>query len=444
MIRISAGLGLAAMLLAAPARGQALPKANLVFEPFKPTGIYAIGERAGWTVHSLMGNGYTRYNYEIRENNLKILKSGVLDLTSGEGTLEVTLDHPAMIYARLSFIGAPEPAAAPTPQELDKLTVGAAIAPEQIAVSLASKPADFDAFWAAKLKALAKVPMNPKLEAQATDVPGIALSALTLDSLDSQMHGYLAAPKDGGKHPALIYYQYAGVYPLQKSLVTDRAAEGWLTLDVDSHDMPPDKATAPKDYARLGDTDRRTSYFLNMYLRDSRALDYIRSRPDWDGRTIVLSGMSMGGMQSLATAGLNPGKVTAIVINVPAGTDIAADLHGSRRGYPNWDIGDPRVAETARYFDVMNFAPTITAKSLLAFGFIDTTSPPFGVWSTFNRIKGPKEAVPMPESDHNNITPQKEGAYFIRLKQALDSLRETGDFPLRSDWDTVPPPRLTP
>jgi len=437
---------IAAALLAAcaSAAAQSLPNVNLVFEPFKPTSIYRLGEPAGWTVHGLMGNAYTKYRYEILENNLTVLKSGILDLTSGEATLTVTLDHPAMIYARLSYIGAPEPATAPTAQELDKMTVGAAIAPDQIKPPANARPADFDAFWHGKLKALARVPMNPKLEAVTSDVSGVDLSVLTLDSLDSKVHGYLAAPKDGKKHPALIYYQYAGVYPLQKSLVTDRAAEGWLALDVDSHDMPVDQATAPKNYAQVGNTSRETSYFLNMYLRDSRALDYIRSRPDWDGHTIVLSGMSMGGMQSLATAGLNPGKVTAIVINVPAGADISADLHGSRRGYPNWPVDDPRVVQTARYFDVMNFAPGITAKSLLAFGFIDTTSPPYGVWATFNQIRGPKEAVPMPGSDHNHITPQQEGAYFIRLKAALDSLRTTGDFALKTDWADVPPPRLEP
>ncbi len=356
---------------------QALPNVNLVFEPFKPTGIYKIGERAGWTVHGLMGNGYTKYQYEIRENNLKVLKSGVLDLTSGQGTLEVTLDHPAMIYARLSYIDAPEPTQRITPQERDKMTVGAAVAPEKILPPAGAKPADFDAFWAGKLAAQAQVPMNAKVESITTDVPGVDLSVVTVDALGSQMHGYLAAPKDGKKHPALIYYQFAGVYPLQKSQVTDRAAEGWLTLDVDSHDIPVDQGTGPKDYATIGNTDREASYFLNMYLRDSRALEYIRSRPDWDGHTVVLTGMSMGGMQSLATAGLNPGKVTAIVINVPAGADLTGDLHGSKRGYPTWPIDDPRAVETARYFDVMNFAPAITAKTMIAFGFIDTTSPAF-------------------------------------------------------------------
>jgi len=165
-----------------------------------------------------------------------------------------------------------------------------------------------------------------------------------------------------------------------------------------------------------------------MYLRDTRALDYIESLPDWDGKTIVLMGMSMGAQQSFATAALNPGRVTAIIVNVPAGADISGDLTGSRRGYPNWPVDDPRVVETARYFDIVNLAPSIKAESLVAFGFIDTTSPPLGVLAAFNRILGPKEAVPMPLSDHNHITPQAEGAYFIRSREALESLRERGGF----------------
>ena len=187
------------------------------------------------------------------------------------------------------------------------MTVGAAVAPEQIRPPVA-KPADFDSFWAGKLAALKQVPINPRLEPTATDREGVELFTVTLDSLNSQVHGYLATPKGGGKHPALVIYQYAGVYPLQKSVVTDRAAEGWLALDVDSHDMPPDQATAPSNYARIGNDDRETSYFLNMYLRDTRALDYIQSRPDWDGKTIVIMGTSMGGQQSFVTAGLNPGQ----------------------------------------------------------------------------------------------------------------------------------------
>ena len=58
-----------------------------------------------------------------------------------------------------------------------------------------------------------------------------------------------------------------------------------------------------------------------MYLRDSRVLDYLLTRPDWDGKTIVLTGGSMGGQQSLVLAGLRPEKITAVLVCVPAGAD---------------------------------------------------------------------------------------------------------------------------
>lgn len=426
---LAAGFALGATVAAA----QTLPNVAMVFEPFNKNGIYRVGEKAGWTIHASLGMAYTKYGYEIRENNLTVLKSGVIDLSSGIGTLEATLDRPGMLYARLSFIGAPAPATPPTPQELNKMTVAAAVAPDQIRPAV-DKPADFDAFWAGKLAALRQVPVNPKLEAATTDQPGVDLYTVTLDSLNSQVHGYLAAPKPPGKYPALVIYQYAGVYPLQKSQSTDRAAEGWLVLNVSSHDMPPDQATAPRNYASLGNSDRETSYFLNMYLRDTRALDYIQSRPDWDGRTIVIMGTSMGGQQSFATAGLNPERVNAMLVNVPAGADFSGDLHGSKRGFPGWPVDDPKVVETARYFDAMNFAPAIKAKSLVAVGLMDTISPPFGVFAAFNQIQGPKEAVPMPESDHNNLSPQQEGAWYVRNREALESLRKTGSFTPNTRW----------
>ena len=423
------GMALAAFGAAA----QTLPNVAKVFEPFNQNGIYRVGERAGWTIHASLGMAYTRYNYEIRENNLRVLKSGVIDLSSGTGTIEATLDRPGMLYARLSFIGAPEPVMPPTAQELNKMTVAAAIAPEQIQ-PVVGKPADFDTFWAGKLAALKQLPLNPQVETATTDREGVELYTVKVDSLNSQMQGYLARPKAPGKYPALVIYQYAGVYALQKSQSTDRAAEGWLVLNVSSHDMPPDQATAPRTYASMGNTDRETSYFLNMYLRDTRALDYIQSRPDWDGRTIVIIGTSMGGQQSFVTAGLNPDRVTAMLVNVPAGADISGDLHGSKRGFPSWAIDDPRVVETARYFDIMNFAPAIRAQSLVAIGLMDTISPPFGIFAAFNQIQGPKEVVAMAQSDHNNLSPQEQGRWYIRAREALESLRKTAGFTPNTNW----------
>jgi cephalosporin-C deacetylase-like acetyl esterase len=156
-----------------------------------------------------------------------------------------------------------------------------------------------------------------------------------------------------------------------------------------------------KEYQKVNNTDRDHNYFLQMYLGDYRAIEFATGLTQWDGHTLVASGTSMGGQQSLVVAGLTP-RISAVVVNVPAGSDANAALYGRMAGYPNWDSTNPLVMETARYFDVVNFASHVTAPSMVAMGFIDEVTPAIGIWTTFNQLAGPKEAAPMIDSPHNH------------------------------------------
>lgn len=403
-------LPILAVLLAAPlAYSQ-----QLSFTPFHASGIYDPGEKAGWTVTLPQGAPAAAFTYVIRKNNLDAIKTGELDFSTGSATVEATVNEPCMLYAEISGGATP-------------VHLGAAIAPSQLKPSV-PRPADFDSFWDAKLKALGEIPIHPVLTQAETTRPGVELYTVQLDSIGSRVQGYLAKPSREGKFPALVIFQYAGVYALQPNSVTDRAAEGWLAFDVDSHDLPPSQATGvAANYPSIGNTDRESSYFLNMYLRDSRAIDYIAGRPDWDGKTIAIMGTSMGGQQSLVTAGLNP-KVTAVIVNEPSGADSNGDLHGRKAGYPNWPSKDSKVMETALYFDTVNFASRIKAPVLAGIGFIDTTAPPVGIWTAIDQIPGPKEVVSIIESDHNNRTPQKQGEYVARSKEVLGIILNGGEF----------------
>ena len=313
--RSAAGFALALALPIAKAQ-------PLSFTPFHPSGIYELGEKAGWTVVLPQGAAatHTKYAYTIQKNNSDLIQTGMLDLSSGKAVLETTLNEPAMLYVEVRS-SEPAPSA--------PIHLGAAIAP---------------------------------------------------------------------------------------------------AFDVDSHDLAPDQAAGVStNYQAIGNTDRETSYFLNMYLRDARAIDYLASRPDWDGKTLVVMGTSMGGQQSLVAAALHP-KVTAVMVNEPAGADSNGDRHGRKAGYPNWPSGDAKVMETALYFDTVNFASRIHAPVLAAIGFIDTIAPPVGIWTAIDQVPGPKEVIPMVESDHNNITPEKQGAWLSRSKEVLDMLLHGGVF----------------
>lgn len=404
---------------------------QLTFTPYHASGIYDVGETVGWTV--MAGPMIPTYSYKwtIRRNNAVILKEGKVDLSAGKDQIEITGDQPEMIYAAVEpyapadagFIGGN------TGRNNGLYAVGAAVAPGKIGLS-APRPGDFDAFWDGKLDAQAMIPINPVLTPVETDVPGIELSMFVLDALGSKAHGYLAKPAREGKFPALIQLQYAGVYALNARAAAQHAAEGWLFLNVDSHDKLPSDASGniPRNYQAIGNTDREKSYFLNMYLRDSRVLDYLLTRPDWDGKTIVLTGGSMGGQQSLALAGLRPEKITAVLVCVPAGADTNGNLHGRKAGYPNWPAENPDAMNTALYFDTVNFASRIKAPVMAGMGFIDTISPPAGVWTALNQIPSPKEPLPMIESEHDNLTPQKGRACPARTREILDVLVKGGEF----------------
>ncbi|HVW08906.1 MAG TPA: acetylxylan esterase [Bryobacteraceae bacterium] len=417
---------------------------QLTFTPYHANDMYKVGEKVGWTVAPGPVTPTYAYKWTIRRNNAVVLKEGKLDLSSGKDTIEITADQPEMIYvaveayANLSGETAPGDAArgatsqftgGNTGRNTGLYAVGAAVEPEKLGLSR-PRPGDFDSFWAGKLTAQAKVPINAVLTPTQTDGAGVDLNMFEMDALGSKAHGWIAKPAREGKFPAVIQLQYAGVYALNPRPIAQRASEGWLSLDVDSHDKLPTDASGniPRAYQAVGNTDREKSYFLNMYLRDSRVLDYLLTRPDWDGKTLVLMGGSMGGQQSLMLAGLRPEKISAVLVCVPAGADTNADLHGRKAGYPNWPSDNPDAMKTALYFDTVNFASRIQAPVMAGMGFIDTTSPPAGVWTALNQIPGSKEPLPMIESEHDNMTPDKGRACPARQREILNLLVKGGEF----------------
>src|SRR5262249_6723961 len=149
--------------------------------PYHATGIYEVGETVGWTVTPGPVPPTYAYKWTIRLNNAVVLKEGRLDLTSGKDKIEITGNQPEMIYVAVeAYANLPNsPSQTPftggnTGRDTGLYAVGAAVAPAKIGLST-PRPEDFDAFWARKLGAQAKVPIHPALTPVQTDVPGVEL-----------------------------------------------------------------------------------------------------------------------------------------------------------------------------------------------------------------------------------------------------------------------------
>jgi cephalosporin-C deacetylase-like acetyl esterase len=406
---------------------------QLVARPYSTSGIYRVGETVGWTIS--LGAGQRAmpgaFDYTITENGQRPIKSGMLDLSRGPAKVETSLGEPGMVRVEIRPPAGTKDFGNEHTGGPGLVALAAAVDPTRIRPD-APRPADFDAFWTSKLDLLAKVPMNVVVTPKESGVEGVDYATFRLDNVGgAHVYGQMASPKRDGKFPALIIFQWASPpYPLQKSWVTDRAKEGWFAVNVEPHDVPSDMPQAfydalpqmLKEYQRINNSDRDNNYFLQMYLGDYRAVEFIAMRPEWDGRAIVATGISMGGQQSLVTAALNP-KISAVVVHVPAGADAAAALHGRDAGYPFWDSTNPRVMETAPYFDVVNFASRVRVPSMVAMGFLDRVAPSIGIWTAFNQLAGPKEAVPLVDAAHNHqATAEQQMPWTTRSAAWLSAL----------------------
>jgi cephalosporin-C deacetylase-like acetyl esterase len=375
--------------------------------PDHADGIYRVGEPIHFAIRWLGDDAAPAAEYSLKKGGLAEIAKGPVALNDGNFAVDSKLDEPGTLLLEIRSKGAD----GKTVKALGGVVAGT----DQIRPS-APRPKDFDAFWADKIKELESVPPNVKLEEADGGKPGVHYWKLTMDNIrGTHIHGQLARPESGDKLPALLIVQWAGVYPLQKAWATDRAAEGWLVLNVIAHDLPIDEPEsfykdqmtgALKDYAGMGNDDRDASYFLRMYLGDYRAAEYLTHREDWDGKTLVVMGTSQGGQQTLVMAGLHP-KITAALACVPAGCDMLGPDVGRKGGWPNWynktEGRDPaKVHEASRYFDAVNFASRIKCPILIGIGLIDEVCPPAGVLAAANVIPAPKEVIVLPVSGHQN------------------------------------------
>lgn len=390
------------LLFASASLGQ-----EILVKPDHEQGIYQPDEIIRWNIE-VKDTDASEVRFVIKKGGITELAKGAVPLSQGKGQIEAKLGEPGWLLAEITLPGTDD-------KKKAKALGGALVSPEKIGPAL-KRPDDFDAFWEGKLKDLAAVPANPKLTPGDSGKPNVEYHKITMDNIrGSHINGQLARPKEGDKFPAMLIVQWAGVYPLQKDWVIWRAAEGWLVLNIQAHDLPidepeqfyKDQAAGPlNDYPAIGNDDRETSYFLRMYLSCYRGAQYLAERPDWDGRTLAVTGGSQGGLQSIVTAALHP-KITAVLACVPAGCDLNGPDAGRLPGWPMWywktkDKNEAKVREAARYYDVVNFASRVKCPVLVGAGLIDTVCPPPGIFAACNQMKGPTEIVPLPVAEHGD------------------------------------------
>ena len=317
--------------------------------------------------------------------------------------------------------------------------IGALAAPEAIRPGNADEPADFDEFWKNKRAELDQIPVKAVRTVEKPDPkhPDILCYDVQVDCAGTApVSGYLCMPKNAKPKslPAMVMFHGAGVLSAKKH--PEYAAHA-LVFNINAHGLPNGKhpsfykkiaATALKTYRVAHLDDHNKVYFVGMFMRVMRALDYVKSLPEWDGKTLIVMGTSQGGGQALAGAALDR-RVSLCCANIPALCDLGGAKVGRRPGWPihlqadrgGWSA--PEVISEAAYIDGVFFARRIKCPVYLSTGLIDQTCVPTAVYSVYNSLPGgtEKHIEFNPRGGHGTVSSSKTGVGEIARRIGVPS-----------------------
>ena len=316
--------------------------------------------------------------------------------------------------------------------------VGAVADPEKI-LPAGKRPADFDAFWQKQKARLAKVPMKLLEKKSLEKRLSHAMKAksevwdIKVSCVDNvPVSGVLAMPKNAKakSHPAILLVPGAGVSSIGVYSSTRWSEKGAICLDINAHGIPnfmPAKFYQDlrkgklKSYYSMVYPDREKHVFVNMALRMLRALEYLRSLPEWDGKNLIIRGASQGGWHAITGSGLDD-KVTLCLAGVPAFADFDGEFAPVQRmermhfGLAIRNANRKNGADVQKllkaqsYFDPVHFAGKIKCPTYISVGFVDLSCPTTSVYAIYNSLPGniKKGIQPHPAGVHAT-SPNKIG-----------------------------------
>lgn len=376
----------------------------------RDSAIYQTGEEVRFVIKVVEGGvnaGAGQVQYVLDDEGPNELGKGSLPLAGQPVVVTGKMAKPGVLRCRVTFKAGDKTLTA---------LAGAAISPEKIPPSM-RVPEDFDAFWKAQKAKLAEIPLKPELTSVTSPNPKIECFDVQIPCVDKvPVSGYFARPKGAAPKslPAILWVQGAGVRSSGLGTAISGADKGMLSMDINAHGIPNGKPAEYykqladgdlKDYRHRGRDNRDTCYFRGMYLRVVRALDFLVSQPEWNGKVLAVVGHSQGGGQALAAGGLDS-RVTFIGVGVPALCDHTGAaikrVSGWPKIVPNGPDGKPDLAvlEASRYIDGVNFASRYHGEAIMSIGFIDVTCPPTTCYAAYNQLQGKKQVFTDPKMGH--------------------------------------------
>ena len=372
-----------------------------------PDGIYAKGEEIAVS-GTLLKAGEPAPEYKLRVvttwESVKVVATHEFPCDGTPFRVSYASNRPGWVYFQFLVVGADggivqEPAVK-NPQGGKRSLVaeiGAIVSPEEIRTA-DEEPADFDDFWKLQRSRLDAVPMNPRLEKLDAEREDVELYAVKLDAgVSEPVTAYLALPVGAKEKSLPIYLTFLdGVNgDAYRNVSIKLAARGAVAMIATWHGFEvgheqkfyEEKCGAIQAYKTA--TSPEAFYYRETWVRALRAADYLKSRPEWNGRDFLVGGASLAGAQSIVVAALDP-QVTLAFLHTPSHSGYNADLAGRKRGLPFHWIPDAwmtrQMREAVPYCDTAHLARRIHCECYFATGFCDEVCTPSNVFAAYNNV----------------------------------------------------------
>ncbi|WFB35157.1 acetylxylan esterase [Kiritimatiellota bacterium B12222] len=282
---------------------------------------------------------------------------------------------------------------------------GAGVSPEMLRPI--EEPEDFDEFWEGMRAKLAAVPMVvDRVELESQD-PQVKIYAVTITCAGAMpVTGYLTIPADAKPGSLKAVCSFHG-YGVNKHKAPTKGRHDEISFNINAHGMTLGesdeyyaefkKKTSGYAFNKQENSDPETAYFHDMSLRVMRALEFVKSLPEWNGRDLESNGGSQGGLQGLWGAGIDP-DVTSCNNWSPWCCDLGGVEVGRMKGWR------PEYSEALAYYDPVYHVKRTQAKIHLIANLGDYTCPPSGVWIVYNQVPHDRKSMEVKQGCTHSYT----------------------------------------
>ena len=292
---------------------------------------------------------------------------------------------------------------------------GAAVEP--LSHTDCGEPADFDEFWAKQKKRLSELPFKEGVQLEKLGVfKGVTTYRVSIPAPGPRpVTGFLGIPAGAKEKSLPAHAHFIGYgYRIQRRPYFPADS---INLQINAHGQEIGKDAAY--YKNFFDTintngqgygfdpelnkSPETAFFNQMVMRVLRALEYLKSLPEWDGVNLGVNGGSQGALQATWGAALDE-DVTEANVYINWCCNLASATKKSLHN--GWF---PEYTPALDYFDEVFMAKRIKkAKVTISrAGLGDYVCPPSGLVTYYKNLATPRKELTWVQGSSHGFVPDK-------------------------------------